>query len=144
MEQENDIGIWLKLETSNISMNLWSETLAFAAANRWYSSNIDVKHHFWSFLKQPTRQPVRCLPRLQWIRTGWFFSSRSTFSAMRILWSGIFTNGSKVFESPLVKGPCFWCLEFHKCKEISLSKSGTHCSKIWFFHSENSPSELSK
>lgn len=60
VEQEKVIGIWLKLETSNISMNLWSETLAFAAANRWYSSNIDVKHHFWSFLKHPTRQPVLC------------------------------------------------------------------------------------
>lgn len=41
-------------------MNLWSVILAFAAAKRWYSSKTEDKHHFCSFLKHPTKQPVRC------------------------------------------------------------------------------------
>lgn len=57
---ENDLGKFLKDETSNISINLWSEILALAAANRWYSSNTEVRHHLCDFLKHPTRQPVRC------------------------------------------------------------------------------------
>lgn len=59
-EHENDVGKCLKVEISNNSMNLWSETLAFAAANLWYSSKIEVRHHFCNLLKHPTRQPVRC------------------------------------------------------------------------------------
>jgi len=34
------------------------------------------------------------LPLLQWISRGWFLGSRTTFSASRILSSGISTNGS--------------------------------------------------
>ena len=60
LEHENDIGRCFKLETSNNSINLWSVTLALAAAKRWYSSKTDVRHHLCNFLKQPTRQPVRC------------------------------------------------------------------------------------
>lgn len=41
-------------------MNLWSETLALAAAKRWYSSKTDVRHHFCNLRRHPTRQPVRC------------------------------------------------------------------------------------
>lgn len=60
-ENENDKGKYVdKLEVSNDSMNLRSETLALAAAKRRYSSNTDDKHHFCNFLKQPTTQPVRC------------------------------------------------------------------------------------
>ena len=59
-EHENGIGKCFKLETSNISINLWSATLALAAANRWYSSKTDERHHRCSFLRHPTRQPVRC------------------------------------------------------------------------------------
>lgn len=47
-------------ETSKLSINLRSDTLTFAPANRWYSSNTEARHQFCSFLKQPTRQPVRC------------------------------------------------------------------------------------
>lgn len=47
---ENGIGKCFKLEISNNSTNLWSETRAFAAAKRWYSSKTDDKHHFCSFL----------------------------------------------------------------------------------------------
>lgn len=60
LEQEKDIGVCFKPDTSNDSKNLWSETLALAAANRLYSSSIDVMHHFWSFLMHPTRHPVLC------------------------------------------------------------------------------------
>lgn len=96
---------------SNSSMNLWSETLALAAANRWYSSNIEDKHHFCNFLRHPTTQPVRCyvkrnvekfqaecemqakvenkspiktftLPLLQWIRIGWFRASAADNQTM--------------------------------------------------------------
>lgn len=45
---------------SNRSMNLWSESRALAAAKRWYSSNIEDRHHLCIFLRHPTRQPVRC------------------------------------------------------------------------------------
>lgn len=69
-KQENDIGRCFRLETSNNSMNLWSETLAFAAANLWYSSNMDDKHHLCNFLKHPTRQPVRC----------WKYKNKTTLS----------------------------------------------------------------
>jgi len=98
-ELENDVDKCFRLETSNSSINLWSETLAFAAANRWYSSNTEDRHHFCSFLKHPTRQPVRCwtnfifpsqlnhlmtemigskcftFPLLQWISIGWLWTS---------------------------------------------------------------------
>lgn len=59
-KQENDRGWFFKLETSNNSMNLWSDTLALAAANLWYSSKMEDRHHLCSFLKHPTRHPVRC------------------------------------------------------------------------------------
>jgi len=95
LEHENDIGRCFKLETSNNSINLWSVTLALAAAKRWYSSKTDVRHHLCNFLKQPTRQPVRCFPLLQWIKTGWFLTSRTTFSASRNVSCGMFTKGSR-------------------------------------------------
>jgi hypothetical protein len=41
-------------------MNLLSVLLAFAAAKCRYSSNTDDRHHFCSFLRHPTTQPVRC------------------------------------------------------------------------------------
>lgn len=99
-EHENDIGWCLKLETSNNSINLWSEILALAAAKRWYSSKTEVRHHRCNFLKHPTRQPVRCFPLLQWINRGWFLTSRTTLSASRIVSSGILTKGSFVPSIP--------------------------------------------
>lgn len=59
-EHENGNDCCLKLDASKSSINLWSDTLALAAAKRWYSSNTEVRHHFCNFLKHPTRQPVRC------------------------------------------------------------------------------------
>lgn len=59
-EHENDNDCCLKLDASKSSINLWSDTLALAAAKRWYSSNTEVRHHFCNFLRHPTRQPVRC------------------------------------------------------------------------------------
>jgi len=50
----------IKLDASNSSMNLLSVLLAFAAAKCRYSSNTDDRHHFCSFLRHPTTQPVRC------------------------------------------------------------------------------------
>ena len=50
----------VKLDASNSSMNLWSVLLAFAAAKCRYSSNTEDRHHFCSFLRHPTTQPVRC------------------------------------------------------------------------------------
>jgi hypothetical protein len=50
----------IKLDASNSSMNLWSVLLAFAAAKCRYSSNTEDRHHFCSFLRHPTTQPVRC------------------------------------------------------------------------------------
>jgi hypothetical protein len=41
-------------------MNLLSVLLAFAVAKCRYSSNTDDRHHFCSFLRHPTTQPVRC------------------------------------------------------------------------------------
>ena len=41
-------------------MNFRSLILDFAPAKRWYSSTTEDKHQFCNFLKQPTRQPVRC------------------------------------------------------------------------------------
>jgi hypothetical protein len=50
----------IRLDASNSSMNLWSVVLAFAAAKCRYSSNTEDRHHFCSFLRHPTTQPVRC------------------------------------------------------------------------------------
>jgi len=50
----------IKLDASNSSMNLLSVLLAFAAAKCRYSSNTEDRHHFCSFLRHPTTQPVRC------------------------------------------------------------------------------------
>jgi len=50
----------IKLDASNSSMNLWSVLLAFAAAKCRYSSNTEDRHHFCSFLRHPTTQPVWC------------------------------------------------------------------------------------
>lgn len=94
LEHEKESGECLRLEMSKSSMNLWSEILALEAANLWYSSKIEDKHHLCIFLTHPTRHPVRCLPLLQWIKTGWFSVSRSTCNASRITWSGILTKGS--------------------------------------------------
>lgn len=93
-EHEMGMDMCFTAETSNNSINLWSVTLALAAANRWYSSKTEERHHLCSFLKHPTRQPVRCFPRLQWIRSGWFLTSRTTFKASRIVSSGMLTKGS--------------------------------------------------
>lgn len=41
-----DIGGCLKLDISNNSINLRSDTLALSAANLWYSSKMEVNHHF--------------------------------------------------------------------------------------------------
>lgn len=59
-EHEMGMDMCFTAETSNNSINLWSVTLALAAANRWYSSKTEERHHLCSFLKHPTRQPVRC------------------------------------------------------------------------------------
>lgn len=102
-----DTGGCFKLDISNNSINLRSDILALSAANLWYSSKMEVKHHFWYFLKHPTRQPVRCctwkfstweesqherrrkmvneynistFPRLQWIKRGLLFSSTKKHS----------------------------------------------------------------
>uniref|UniRef100_A0A0A9BQN2 Uncharacterized protein n=1 Tax=Arundo donax TaxID=35708 RepID=A0A0A9BQN2_ARUDO len=53
-------------------MNLWSVLLAFATAKCRYSSKTEDKHHFCSFRRHPTTQPVRCLPLLQWMSTACF------------------------------------------------------------------------
>lgn len=94
LEHENDSGWCFKQEISNNSMNLWSDTLALAPANLWYSSKTDDRHHLCNLLMHPTRQPVRCFPRLQWISRGWFLTSRATFKASRIVSFGMLTKGS--------------------------------------------------
>lgn len=99
-EHENGNDCCLKLDASKSSINLWSDTLALAAAKRWYSSNTEVRHHLCNFLKHPTRQPVRCFPRLQWINTGWFLTSIRTPNASRIFSSGMVTKGSLQFLIP--------------------------------------------
>eukprot|EP00961_Rhodomonas_salina_P037869 508750-Rhodomonas_salina.2 len=38
-----------------------------AAMDQWFMAR-----------RQPTREPVRCLPWLQWISTGWWFTSSNT------------------------------------------------------------------
>ncbi|KAH3676203.1 hypothetical protein WICPIJ_009163 [Wickerhamomyces pijperi] len=62
-----------------------------------------VKDQFWSLLIQPTRQPVLCLPRLQWIINGWFAGSSAIANALVISESGTLTNGSLLPESPTWK-----------------------------------------
>ena len=47
----------IKLDASNSSMNLWSVLLALKCR---YSSNTENWHHFCSFLRHPTTQPVWC------------------------------------------------------------------------------------
>jgi hypothetical protein len=59
-QHEKDAGKCFKLEMSKSSINLRSDTLAFAPAKRWYSSNTEVRHQRCNFLKHPTTQPVRC------------------------------------------------------------------------------------
>lgn len=58
--QVNEVFKCFKEETSKRSINLWSDILVLAAAKRWYSSKVEVRHHFCNFLRQPTTQPVRC------------------------------------------------------------------------------------
>lgn len=58
--QENVAFKCFSEEMSKHSINLWSDSLVLAAAKRWYSSKIEVRHHFCNFLRQPITQPVRC------------------------------------------------------------------------------------
>lgn len=76
------------------SMNSWSIARDFGKENLRYSSKMDVLDQHCIFRRQPTRQPVRCFPLLQWISRGWFRLSSTTDSARRIFSSGIVTKGS--------------------------------------------------
>lgn len=51
---------FLRRLTSKLWRNSTSVSLHFSAAKCRYSSTTEDKHQFWSFLKQPTTQPVRC------------------------------------------------------------------------------------
>lgn len=75
-------------------MNCWSTTRALSPAKRRYSSKMEMSDQRWARRTHPTTQPVRCLPWLQWMSTGWWDRSSTTASAVRITGSGISSKGS--------------------------------------------------
>lgn len=79
---------------SNRSINCWSTARLLGAENRRYSSNIEVRDHACNRRMQPIKQPVRCLPLLQWMSMGWFRRSRMATRAAQITSSGMLSKGS--------------------------------------------------
>ena len=85
-------------ERSHRSMNCWSTTRALFPAKRRYSSKMATSDQRCTFRKQPTRQPVRCLPWLQWMSRGWLHGSSTARSAARMppAAAGAYTVGTGI------------------------------------------------
>ena len=69
--------------TLKSSINCSLNNRTFGPAYRLYSSKTDVKFHLCNFLRHATTVPVRCLPRLQLISSGYFVTSRTFCNAFR-------------------------------------------------------------
>mmetsp|Transcript_54767 Transcript_54767/g.130071 ORF Transcript_54767/g.130071 Transcript_54767/m.130071 type:complete len:237 (-) Transcript_54767:516-1226(-) len=106
-------------------MNCWSRMCTLLPAKRRYSSKMLVRDHSSSFRRHPTTHPVRCVPLVQWIRSGRCAVAASTsVSAWRSTSSSEVRNGS-MFPATLI---CFHETLFSS-KNLSVS-SGKSCSEM--------------